>query len=314
MNHLSRLDPRSLRLFIRVLEEGTIAAAAAREHMAAAAVSKRLSELEETLRTTLLRRTNKGVEPTAAGLALRNLARAALHGLDDVYVQMRDYAAGVRGRVRVCAHLSAIVQFLPGEIASFLAGHPCIDIALEASASELTVKAVAENLVDIGVCVAMAHPEPVQAFPYHRDRLSLIVPAGHVLAGRRSVSFVDTLDFEYVGVRQGSASDIRLMERAAEHKRALKQRIEVSGYDALCHMVHAGLGIAILPKGVAAPYLKALQIRLIPLHESWAERELKVYVRRYETLPVAARMLVDHLRSACLQPSVPPEVRLSMES
>jgi DNA-binding transcriptional LysR family regulator len=44
-----KLDPVSLRLFVSVVEEGTIAAAAKREHIAAAAVSKRLSELEELL-------------------------------------------------------------------------------------------------------------------------------------------------------------------------------------------------------------------------------------------------------------------------
>ena len=63
---MPRLDPASLKLFVRVVEEGTVAAAASCEHIAAAAVSKRLSEIESALRTPLLLRTNKGVEPTAA--------------------------------------------------------------------------------------------------------------------------------------------------------------------------------------------------------------------------------------------------------
>ena len=58
------IDPVSLKLFVSIVEEGTIAGAADREHIAASAVSKRVSELEETLRTQLLRRTNKGVGPT----------------------------------------------------------------------------------------------------------------------------------------------------------------------------------------------------------------------------------------------------------
>ena len=61
-----RLDPTSLKLFVRMVEEGAIAAAADREHIAAAAISKRLSEIESLLRTPLLMRTNQGVEPTAA--------------------------------------------------------------------------------------------------------------------------------------------------------------------------------------------------------------------------------------------------------
>jgi Bacterial regulatory helix-turn-helix protein, lysR family len=55
-----KLDPLSLRLFVSVVEDGTIAAAATREHIAAAAVSKLISELEDLLGVQLLVRTNKG--------------------------------------------------------------------------------------------------------------------------------------------------------------------------------------------------------------------------------------------------------------
>ena len=78
------LDPTSLRLFISAIEERTIAGAAEREHIAAAAVSKRISELEAALDTPLLVRTNKGIVPTNAGLALSGMARRALRELDEI--------------------------------------------------------------------------------------------------------------------------------------------------------------------------------------------------------------------------------------
>jgi len=142
---MAQLDPTSLKLFIRVVEEGTIAAAAEREHIVAAAISKRISELEASLGVPLLRRTNKGVEPTAAGEALLALARRALHELDDIGVQMASYATGASGLVRVVANVSSIVQFLPAEIKSFLSAHPHIQVRLEEKVSPLVTKAVAEN-------------------------------------------------------------------------------------------------------------------------------------------------------------------------
>lgn len=51
-----KLDPISLNLFIAVVEEGSIAGAAEREHIAAPAVSKRISDLDESFRTPLLTR------------------------------------------------------------------------------------------------------------------------------------------------------------------------------------------------------------------------------------------------------------------
>lgn len=113
------IDPVSLKLFTAVVETGSIATASKREHLAAAAVSRRVAELEELLATPLLIRHARGVEPTAAGLALRDLARRALHTLDDLPTQLQDYASGVRGQVRVFANISSITQFLPEDLASF---------------------------------------------------------------------------------------------------------------------------------------------------------------------------------------------------
>ena len=94
-----KLDPQSLRLFISVLEEGTIAAASQREHIAAAAVSRRLSELESLLGSQLLIRSNKGIEPTEAGTALMYMARGVLNDLSGIVSEMQEYSHGKRGSV-----------------------------------------------------------------------------------------------------------------------------------------------------------------------------------------------------------------------
>src|SRR3546814_11471559 len=98
------LDPISLRLFISVIEEGTISAASEREHIAAAAISKRISELESAFKTTLLLRTNKGIQPTTAGMALSSLARRALRELDEVSVHMQEIGRA-SGREGVCQYV-----------------------------------------------------------------------------------------------------------------------------------------------------------------------------------------------------------------
>ncbi len=173
------LDPTSLRLFISVIEEKTIAAAAEREHIAAAAVSKRMSELEEQLKTQLLVRTNKGIQPTNAGMALAAMARRALRELDDVAVSMREYASGARGFIRVFANISALTQFLPGDIRSFAAAYPNIQLQLEEKISPVILKAVHENAADVGIFSGMPPSRDVEVLPYRRDTLALIAPAHH---------------------------------------------------------------------------------------------------------------------------------------
>ncbi|WP_195808529.1 LysR family transcriptional regulator, partial [Klebsiella pneumoniae] len=126
-----KLDPQSLRLFISVLEEGTIAAASQREHIAAAAVSRRLSELESLLGSQLLIRSNKGIEPTEAGTALMYMARGVLNDLSGIVSEMQEYSHGKRGSVRLLANISAITQFLPALLKSFMEKHPNIRVTLE---------------------------------------------------------------------------------------------------------------------------------------------------------------------------------------
>jgi DNA-binding transcriptional LysR family regulator len=291
------LDPRTLQLFISVVEEGTVAAAATREHIATAAISKRISELEAVLQTPLFSRSNKGVQPTTAGLNLVNLARRLLHDMEDVYSQMREYKSGTRGYVRIFANISAITQFLPTELKLFLAKHPQVRIDLEERISTVITKAVSENVADIGLFSLGVPTDKLRIFPYRKDELVLIVPRRHPLSNRHRVSIRDVLDYEFVGLHSGSWINFQVMKAATEVGRTMKLRIQVTGFDALCLMVEAGLGIGILPKNTAKPYQRALRIKTVALREPWAQRDLAICVRSYEDLSVAAKHLVDHLRA-----------------
>ncbi|WP_109477617.1 LysR family transcriptional regulator [Paraburkholderia sp. C35] len=292
-----KLDPVSLNLFIAVVEEGSIAGAAEREHIAAPAVSKRISALEETLRTTLLTRHHKGVEPTAAGYALLNLSRRAVNYLDDIHKEMLDYASGTRGQVRVFSNISAITQFLSDDLATFLGDHPGVEIRLEERNSLVTLRSVAENAADVGIFTVEAHAEAVVTLPYEEDELSVVVRSDHALAGRKSVRFEETLEWDFVGLRTGSAINTQLTQVANRLQKDFRLRIQVTGYDALCLMVSAGLGIAIAPRNLTKLFVKRLGVTEVPLAEPWAHRHLGIAIRNRESLSPAAEALVTHLQT-----------------
>lgn len=293
-----KLDPVSLRLFVAVMEENTIAGAAAREHIAPSAASRRLSELEAALRVELFTRSNKGVEPSAAAFALLHLARGVLNDMDGIATQMRDYTTGTRGHVRVVANISAITQFLPGELQRFLAQHPQVDVRLQEQISTAIAHSVTENAADIGILNDGIYGERLTLLPYRTDELVLVVPTGHPLARRKSVRLTDALAFDFVGMHPGSAINNQLTRAAAEAQLPLKLRIQVTGYDALCLMVAAGLGVGVMPRGSAALYSGSLAVRTVTLAEPWAQRRLVLCVRSYESLSSVSRLLVDHLRTS----------------
>jgi DNA-binding transcriptional LysR family regulator len=305
-NFARRIDLTSLQLFVAVGETGSIGRAAEREYIAASAVSKRLSDLEATLGAPLLTRHARGVELTPAGESLLHHARSMLYSLHRMHDELGEYADGVRGHVRVHANISAIVQFLPEDLGAFARAHPAIKIDLEEHLSSEVLRAVHEGAADLGICQTAADGPlrgpagSLQTLPYRRDRLVLIVPAGHPLAAEPEASFDAALDYDHVGLHTGSSIYLAMHEAAQARGRAVRLRIHVTGLDAMCRMIDNGLGIGLMPAGAFELMRGGVGRRLaaVPLAEPWAERELRLVARDFSTLPVAARTLVQHLRRA----------------
>lgn len=291
-----RIDLYSLRLFVAVVDEGTIAAAAEKEAIAASALSKRVSDLERSLETPLLVRQARGVVPTAAGEQLARRGRKLLHDSDDLAAVVADFSAGLAGHVRVAANLSAITQFLPAQLASFGRAHPGVTVDLEERLSSMVTRAVQDNAAEIGIYASSDDEEGLEIFDYRHDRLVLVVPAGHALAAAPVVAFADTLAYEHIGMRRGSASDRQLVEAAAAARQRLVQRYHVTSFDAMVSMIKSNLGIGIIPEGAFALFDGA-GLRAVPLHDAWATRRSRLCVRAGQEMSTASRRLLEFLRA-----------------
>ena len=290
-----RFDFRDLEQFVAVAETGSIARAAERCHTVASAVSKRLSDLEESFGTPLLVRGTKGVELTPAGHTFLSRARSVLHQAEQIDEELRRHASGARGHVRVFANISAIVEFLPASLASFLAKYPDIHIHLEEHVSAAIAAGVADNLTDFGILSEVTAVDGLTMTPFRTDELVVVLKPDHALAERPGLSFSEIVQLPLVGLHANSSLHHLLARAAADEGRPLNFRIRVTSFDAVCAMVAAGLGISVIPKAAATAYAVQLRLNTIPLTEPWARRQLLICTRSDEALPGAARQLLDHL-------------------
>lgn len=296
----ARFDPVTLRLFIAVVESGTISAAAEREFIAPSAVSKRLSDLEDSLKTKLFQRSNRGIEPTNAGLELLGLARSVLNDLDNIYFQMKEHASGARGLVRVFANISAITEFMPQSLRSFMVKYPQIQVQLQEKISSAVQQGVASNATDVGIYAhGISQIEGIVSLPYQRDELVLVMPFDHPLSQHSEVGIIDALAFNFVGLHTGSFINQQLLRAASAANVPFKCRVQVTSYDALSLMVEAGMGIALMPRVIGERYSQLGKIRVLTLNEAWAHRELKICIRSNASLSVATRLFIEHLQSQC---------------
>ncbi|MGN6702169.1 MAG: LysR family transcriptional regulator [Burkholderiaceae bacterium] len=295
-NLLRRIDLTTLQLFVAINEEGTLTRAARREAIAVSAASKRMVDLEEAVGLALFSRSARGMALTPAGETLLTHARRMLFGMETLGVELAEHAQGVRGHVRMVANLSAIVQFLPEDIQTFLAQHGNIRIDLQESPSANVIKSVADGLADIGICSGDLDTRGLHGERYRRDRLVLVMRADHPLAGRARMPFADTLDEDHVGLHAASSINLRIHWAARQTGRHLKLRIHVPGFDAVCRMAQAGMGIGVIPDGVFDTLGRSLGLAAVELEDEWAQRELRLVVRSADALAPATRALFQHLR------------------
>lgn len=306
--NLGRFDLASLRLFLAVLDGGSLTAGAERYGVSLAAASKRVAELESHVGSALLLRAKRGVTPTAAGLALRQHAIEVVGRLEQLAVAMDDFRRGALGHLRLWANTSAFGGFLPELLAAYAKAHPKIRIDLEDTSSEEAVRAVTTGVAELAVIGENTSAGRLETLVCDRDELVLVVPVGHALTrtGSAHVPIAEALGHDFVALGRGTSLTRQITAAAQAAGRTLKVRVQVRSFDAMCRMVAAGLGVAILPRAGAAPHLAAMGLECLALTGIATTRELLLAMRSRPTLSPAARALVDMAQSRVSRQRGPP--------
>lgn len=290
---MDRLDLTTLRLFRIVAEQSNIARAADVAHLAASAISKRISDLERDLDVVLLERRRNGVVLTPAGQALLAHVRSIDDLTERLSAELSIFASGAKGLVRIAANPSSITQFLPPVLARFNARHPQIRIELLEEMSGRTVQLVSDRAVDIGIVADSVGFADLEAYDFRRDKLAMLMPQGHPLERRRKLTFVETLDHSQVGLAEGSSIQGILIAEARAAGKSLDLIARVASFDALRGLVAERIGIACLPVGCIKPFLVAQNLSMVPLSDPWADRQLKVCVKPGACSEPVTRFLME---------------------
>lgn len=305
--HLTRrIDLTTLQLFIAICEEGNLTRASQREAIAPSAVSKRLHDLEETLGVTLFQRQPNGMALTPAGESLLHHARLTLLNIEKISVELAEHATGVRGHIRILANLSAIVEFLPDDLPDFFRTHDLVRLDLQERPSAEVVRGVEDGSAEIGICSADVETRALERHAYRRDRLVVVVPVDHPLTRMPDICFADTLDFDHVGLFATSSIYLRSHYTAQQTGKVFRLRVHVPGFDAVCRMVQAGMGVGLIPDRAFEVLSHGMNLAAVPLRDSWADRQLNVVVRQAKDLSVTGRLMFDHLCGSPQQRAAPP--------
>ncbi|MHC8944965.1 DNA-binding transcriptional LysR family regulator [Advenella incenata] len=290
-------DLTDMQLMVHISEVNSLTKGAERSHLSLPAASNRVKNLENNLGTALLYRNSQGVTLTPSGEAFVRHAHIVLRQLEHLRGDIREFAEGIKGKVRVYANTTAMNEFMPDILSRYLALHPDVSVELRERLSYRIVKLVSEGLADIGVVAGIdedqiASDDGVRFIPYRSDNLVLVTSQNHRLAAYDELAFAETLSYEFVGLSEWSAIHAFLKQAAETLGSPLRFRVEVGGFEAACRMIAANAGIGVIPETAAMRYVANMPLKIIHLSDSWALRRLYVCVRRLEDLPSFAQELV----------------------
>jgi DNA-binding transcriptional LysR family regulator len=276
--------------FLRVVEKGSVTAAAAQLALAKSVVSKRLRDLEAALGVQLLRRTTRRVVATEQGRALYARMSPLLRELDDAVEEVVESEGPLRGRLRIAAPMSFGTLYLGKVLLDFAREHPQLELALDFDDRMLDLVAGGHDLaVRIGTSRALC------CSPGYASERGL----------PRSIDDIA----HHASIDYANLTAMRLWQfepaRRGEPPRsvATRSRIVANNGETMRDAALAGLGLALLPRFIAAPALRdGRLIEVLPDIEPVASPLAALYppTRRVSR---KVRALVDHLVRAFRNPA-----------
>lgn len=288
-----RYDLLDLRLFVLVVEEGSITAGAQRLPLSLPSASARIRGLEQTAGVELLVRERRGVRPTPAGAALARHAREVVGGL----TRLEGAVAGYTGAGRtVClvAGSSPMQRLVPRAMVTFLSAHADVDVVALERRSADGVRLLADGDADLGVIIVPRHePLPPPADRLTDDSLVAVGPPDGVLAGRERLTWAEVAEHPLVGLAADAPLQRTLEVNVGGAAPLARYRGRAPALAAVVDLVAAGVGLAVVPRHVVDP---ARGLEVCELADEWARRML--VLRRGVRAGAAVEDLAAHLHSA----------------
>jgi DNA-binding transcriptional LysR family regulator len=264
-----------LEYFLEAARQRNFTRAAARLHLAQAALSEQIRNLEGELGTPLFHRGRRETVLTAAGETLRLHAEALLDRATVARQAVQDLVGLRGGRLTIGAIPSVSACMLPAAIAAFRKRHPLVDLALFEGTSEAVAQWVESGRVEFGIVQLPTSGGNFDEHLLFTEPFVLLVAKAHPAAKQRRIALTKLAHESFVFYK-GRARDTAL---AACRAAGFEPRIacESSELETVRSLVAAGLGVAILPQlAVRQPAANCIAIRL---HGEPIERQVAALSR-----------------------------------
>jgi len=280
------LSIQSLRVFLCILEHGSLSAAGRDLGMTQPAVSNHLHALEERFGVTLLARGGRS-RATPAGECLAEHARRVLGEISALEADVARHT-GPCGRLVVGASSTPGELLLPRIAVEFAARYPDVALDLHIADTEETIAALVHRDIEVAVVGSEVDDPRLIGTVIERDELTPVVAASDRLAGSEAGP-ADLSGMLFVLREHGSATRRTVEEGLAEAGITPRVAMELGSNAAVASAVAAGAGIGVVPARMVGVQSA---VRRFKVHGLTFSRPFVLVVERARPLSPAAKAFV----------------------
>jgi DNA-binding transcriptional LysR family regulator len=267
------MEFRHLRSFIAVAEGLNFTRAAERLHVSQPALSAHIQELEFDLGIQLLERNRRSVKLTPAGEAFKEDAATVLRSLSEAERRAQLVAKGKAGNLRIGFVASAALHLVPSIVVQFRKRHPGVTLDLLNLRTADQIARLEEGTLDAGFLRLPVIHRKLDVLPIHKEPFVVVLPVGHPLASKDGFQPLDVQKEDFLAYGRRWAPNffdrwVSIFERVGFTPRIVQETGEMS---TLLALVAAGLGIAVVPSGLAEKSGQGVVIRRLPARSPLSE-------------------------------------------
>jgi len=232
---------RQLRVFLALVDTGSVSAAARKVHVTQPTASMQLKEITDAVGLPIYEVVARKVHLTQVGKELAITGRAMANQWE-VFEQQVDGLKGLtRGQLKV-AVVSTAKYFIPRILGTFCAKYPELEISLEVLNRDGVIRRLEENLDDLYIMSRPPLNLEIDDEIFMSNPLLLVAPKNHVIAKKRNIDITALKSEKFILREKGSGTRMATDEHFKKLKIKPNVRLELGSNEAIKQAVIGGLG------------------------------------------------------------------------
>lgn len=281
------MDFDQLHTFLEIVRLKSFSKAAQTCYRTQPAISAQVRQLEQELRAELFERFGSRISLTTAGKIFTGFAEQMLDLRRRAQDSIAELESNPRGELVIAANEATCIYILPKVFSEFRHLFPAVQLHVDRSYAAHVVEAVLDNSADFGLTQLPVEEKRLQVVSIYRDEIRLIVPEGHGLANRPSVTPRELIDDCLLLPKQGKTR-ARLNEWLEPAEDDLTISMELDSTEMMKRFVLAGMGLSFIAVSNCREEIAAGKLRAIPLAPDPMIRRLGLIYRKDKALSKAA--------------------------